>query len=229
MPSERAISSSETVSTHQIASDVSARGMPAGWIEELRSPGDGADRGGEALEAALAPEAQVDRESDGRGQQHGRRRRGAAAASRHRLDAGPGEDDRQDEQDGGVEDALHDHGAEHLPPPGRRARAEQDDLEQLAAAGRQDVVAHVADQRERERITPPVRDRGVAQDPVPAPAAHGEVAGDHAERGAEPRPPGGRVGQARSALARDPPGDRRQRDDRDQRADPRRRCAPWHR
>ena len=41
MPSERAISSSETVSMHQIASEISASGMPCERVSSLEAPATG--------------------------------------------------------------------------------------------------------------------------------------------------------------------------------------------
>ena len=94
-------------------------------------------------------------------------------------------DHEQRGEHGGVEQALGDHRGEDLPPPRGRAAAEQADAQDLAAAHRQHVVAHVADERQPVGVGALVRDPGQAQDAVPAEAAHAErhaVDADGAER-----------------------------------------------
>ena len=66
-------------------------------------------------------------------------------------DVGPRQQREQRGQHRGVEQALGDHRGEDLAPPRGRAAAEQPDAQQLAAAHRQHVVAHVADERRAGR------------------------------------------------------------------------------
>jgi hypothetical protein len=104
------------------------------------------------------------------------------------------------------------HGAEDLPPAGAAALAEEPDLQQLAAARGQHVVAHVRHEREAVGVARAVRHAGEPQDPVPAPAAQRERAAAQEQREGQPGEADPGPGQARRVLARDPPRDRGERD-----------------
>ncbi len=95
--------------------------------------------------SARAAAARVERQRD---RADGQTRGGdgcCPSAARRAGHAREGERREQDREHGGVEQPLGDHRAEDLAPAGGRARAEEPDLEQLAAARGQHVVAHVAD------------------------------------------------------------------------------------
>ena len=105
----------------------------------------------------------------------------------------------------GVEHPLD----EHVPRISRRRAVvrwpSSPILQQLAAARRQHVVAHVADERQAERVAPPVRNAREAHDQVPAPAAQREVQRDHEPAPGPARRSRRRVGQLRRILPGDPP------------------------
>ena len=128
------------------------------------------------------------------------------------------EDHRQRDQ---VEYALGHHRAEQGALARLAAARHQHDLERLARARGQDVVAHVADGRQHVAVAAMRAHAGDGEDPVPALAARDRR---HRVQEDRRREPGDRVTAARELrrlLLRRPPDDRRERDQGDEGLDER--------
>jgi len=173
----------------------------------------------ERVEEAAPAQRQVADEPDRGEHERDRGHGGGRLPGRRARDVRPRQHHEQRSQHRGVQQALGDDRGEDLPPPRGRAAAEQPDAQDLAAAHRQHVVAHVADQRQPVGVRALVRDAGQAQDAVPAEAADRERHAVDADGADEPRPAARRVRELRRVLLGDPPRHRRQRDDRHEEAE----------
>ena len=172
-------------------------------------------RGGGAAPTAPTPAStQQDHAETGHQQRTVGRQHARAERAVHDHD----EDRRQRHE---VEYALGDDGAEDRPLARVAARGEQHDLERLAGARGQHVVAHVADARQRVAVAAARAHAGGGEDPVPALAAHDRR--DRVQHGRS-REPGDRVAAARELrrlLLRRPPHDCGERDQGDKGLDER--------
>jgi hypothetical protein len=122
----------------------------------------------------------------------------------------------EDEAEGGaVEHALGDEDADGLAARRARAPGREERLHQVAGAGGQGVVAHVADRRQSDGVGLRAVAAAVAQQRAPAPAA--QERGERVQRktGAERGERGAGIGQLGERLTGRPPHDRRERDGRD--------------
>ncbi len=169
----------------------------------------------ELREVPAAPQREVGGERDPTHDEPGGGDRGGPLTDGGVCDVEPREDREQRGEHAGVEDALGDDRAEDRAPLGGRARAEDRDPQQLAAARGQHVVAHVADEREPVGVGPPVGDLGQPHDAMPAPAAGRQGDRVDTQRAHEPQVAAEAVGELRRVLLGHPPGDRGQRDHRD--------------
>ena len=126
-----------------------------------------------------------------------------------------------------VEQPLRDDRSEHVALAGRGDGGEEEGAQHVAASRREHVVPHVADRRQPVGVGPAGVDLGAADDPVPALGARQRGEAVEPERRDQRERVVARTGELRRLLARGPPDDGAERDDRH--GDLRGQDAPFHR
>ena len=180
------------------------RAAPQG-CRNTRRARDRADARSEVLEVAVPAQAVVDVEPDKPEDEQAADDGAGGDAGGRLARQGDAEHEEEDDERGGVEDALGHDRPENLAALGVRAVAEQEDAQHLAAASGQHRVAHVADGRDGHGVLELVLDLGVAQDHVPAPAADERGHGVDGDCGENEQQAGGALRKVRRLLLRGPP------------------------
>ena len=182
--------------------------------------GGGRDRRHELHHPVVAPDRQV-ADADG-DRKPGDREQDDLDTVGADLAEQPVADDHEDRhQHGDVEEALGQQSADHRALRRVRARGHQDHADGVAGARRQHVVAHVADARQRVRVDPLRRASFVLEQPLPALGADDGRERVERDRGQERSQLGAGRRQLGRLLARRPPEDAGERDQRDRDPDPR--------